>query len=64
MQSLLRLPAVKGLTGYSRSQIYLLIKRREFPAPIRLGARSVAWPSNEIHSWIADRIAQSRNGSA
>ena len=57
---LLRLPTVTRRTGYSRSTLYLLIQRGEFPRPIALGRRSVAWPSDEIDRWIQDRIAQSR----
>ena len=61
---LLRLPAVIARTGYSRSSLYALIQKREFPAPVSLGRRAVAWPSDEIDQWIADRIAQSRKGAA
>jgi len=57
-QSLLRLPQVMQRTGYSRSSLYALISKGEFPAPCPLGARAVAWPSNEIDDWIAQRIAK------
>ncbi len=57
-QSLLRLPAVIGRVGYSRSQIYALIARGQFPAPCPLGARAVAWDSDSIDRWISDRIAE------
>ena len=55
-QSLLRLPSVVARTGYSRSSLYALIAKGEFPAPVSLGARAVAWPSDEIDQWIAARI--------
>ena len=42
-QSLLRLPEVMARVGWGRSTIYLKIKAREFPSPVRLGPRSVAW---------------------
>lgn len=63
-QSLLRLPAVIQRTGYSRSSLYALISRGEFPASVALGARAVAWPSDEIDRWIAGRIEQSRKAMA
>ena len=62
-QSLLRLPAVIQRTGYSRSSLYALISKGEFPASVALGARAVAWPSDEIDKWIAERIEQSRRSS-
>lgn len=57
---LLRLPGVVERTGYSRSQIYALIQRNAFPAPIKLGARASAWIADEVDSWIRSRIAESR----
>jgi prophage regulatory protein len=44
----LRLPAVMRLTGLSRSTIYAMIARHEFPAPVKLGARAVAWRRSDI----------------
>lgn len=61
-QSLLRLPAVVQRTGYSRSTLYALIQKGDFPAPISLGARAVAWPSEEIDAWIHRRIQMGRLG--
>ena len=51
--ALLRLPAVRELTGYSRSSIYGLMKIGKFPASVRLaGGGAVAWRSAEIKGWI------------
>jgi prophage regulatory protein len=57
---LLRLPQVKERTGMGRSMIYEAIKAGTFVAPIRLGRRCVAWPSDAVNAWVRDRIAQSR----
>ncbi len=54
---LLRLPAVKERVGLSRSTLYNKIAVGEFPAPVSLGARAVAWDSRAIDAWIAARIA-------
>jgi prophage regulatory protein len=52
--SLLRLPAVIKLTGYSRSTIYALQSQGKFPASVKLaGGGAVAWRSSEIRAWIA-----------
>ncbi len=50
--SLLRMPRVIERTGKSRGAIYADIAEGTFPAPVKIGARAVAWPSNAIDSWI------------
>jgi prophage regulatory protein len=56
---LLRLPSVCALVGLSKSQIYRLIRAGEFPASISLGANSVAWPSDQVQTWVAEKISAS-----
>jgi len=51
---LLRLQQVRDLTGLSRSSIYAA---PDFPKPIKISARSVAWIEAEICEWISARIA-------
>ena len=55
-EGLAKLPAVMNATGLSRSTLYARVKLGEFPAPVKLGARSVAWSVIDIRSWIAGRI--------
>lgn len=57
----LRLPEVKALTGLSKSSLYVLIKEKSFPAPVRLGARAVAWVRSEVRQWAAERVNASRS---
>jgi prophage regulatory protein len=57
LQTILRLPTVKSESGYSRSTIYLRITQGLWPKPVSLGARSVGWPSSEVASINAARIA-------
>lgn len=52
-----RRPAVEELTGLSRSTIYDLMSRDEFPRPVRLTPRIVAWPESCISEWLAQRAA-------
>lgn len=54
-QKHLRRPAVQALTGLSRSTIYALMARGEFPKPVKLTARAVAWPEDVITQWLAER---------
>lgn len=51
----LRRPEVENLTGLSRSTIYLMISNGEFPKPVRIGRRAVAWRESTIQSWIDSR---------
>jgi prophage regulatory protein len=55
-----RLPSVRERTGLPRSSIYALMARGEFPRPINLGGRSVAWLEDDIGRWIDARVAASR----
>lgn len=52
---LLRLPAVMEMTGLGRSTIYRMMAEGDFPKPIRLGQRAVAWPTDSIRNWITSR---------
>ena len=54
--SLLRRPEVQRRTGLGRSTLYAAIADGKFPKPIKLGIRSVAWPSDVIDDWIAERL--------
>ena len=51
----LRRPAVEAATGLSRSSIYDMMDRDEFPRPVRIGKRAVAWPQSAIEAWLAAR---------
>ncbi len=57
---ILRLPAVKDLTGLSRSTIYFHIANKQFPPSISLGARAVGWLEEDINNWLAEKIEASR----
>lgn len=57
---ILRVPEVSHDTGLSRSTIYSLVKRGEFPAPISLSERAVGWLSSDIQAWIEQRAAASQ----
>ncbi len=60
-QVILKLPAVKVGTQLSRSSIYEGVRKNTFPAPIKLGARSVGWLQSDVEAWVAARVAASRN---
>jgi len=47
----------------SRSLRHKLIKEGNFPRPVKIGARRIAFVEAEIEEWIASRISASRTGS-
>lgn len=55
--TILRIPATKSRSGYSRSTIYLRITQGLWTKPVSLGPRAVGWPSNEIDALNAARIS-------
>ncbi len=58
---LVKLSAVKDITTFSSATIYRLIKKGEFPKPIKLSKRSSGWFLEEIYSWL-DQKKESRDG--
>jgi len=59
-ERLLRFPEVRRAVGLSRSTIWRMASRGDFPKPIRIGKTAVAWPSSEVERWISDRVTASR----
>ena len=60
-QKFLRLNSVKEITGLSRSSIYLMIKRGEFPPNIKLNNfRAVGWLDKDVQGWIDARVTSSK----
>lgn len=57
---ILRLPAVKLITGLSRSTIYLRVSQGIFPKPVSLGSRAVGWLESEVADWIEQQVKTSR----
>jgi len=55
--TILRIPAAKSQSGYSRSTIYLRIAQGLWTKPVSLGPRAVGWPAIEIESLNAARIS-------
>jgi len=54
--SVLRVDEVLFRTGLSRTRLYRMIAKGNFPYPISLSTRTVGWIEGEIVSWLVDRI--------
>ena len=56
--AIFRIPAVKAETGHrDHASIYSAEKAGLFTRPVRIGRRSMGWPSDEVHAINAARIA-------
>jgi prophage regulatory protein len=47
----------KGIP-FTRQHISRLVRGKRFPAPVKVGDNTNAWPEPEIDQYIKDRIAQ------
>lgn len=54
----LRRREVERRVGHSRSTLYAWISQGRFPAPVRVGARTVAWVESEVSDWLRARVAE------
>lgn len=54
-EKLLRRPEVEARTGLSRSSIYRMMDEGEFPRPVRIARRAVAWRASDLERWQAQR---------
>ena len=57
---LLRLPTVLRICGISRSQLYPMVGKAEFPRPVHIGRRAVAWRERDVVEWLEARPVVSR----
>jgi prophage regulatory protein len=55
---LLKRPVVEDRTGLSKSVLYDKIRRGEFPRPVSVTAKAVAWVEAEVNDWIASCVAE------
>ena len=56
--NIIRLPQTIQKTGLSRSTIYSLIARGEFPQKIQLATRSIGFLESEVNDWIENKLSQ------
>lgn len=56
-EELVRMARVIALTGSSRSSVYAMAKRGEFPRPLKIGGRSL-WVLSEVQAWIRRQVIE------
>jgi prophage regulatory protein len=58
--SFLRLSQVAERIGMGTSTIWAMVARGDFPNPVKLTTKSVAWPAHIVQEWCEERIAASQ----
>jgi prophage regulatory protein len=56
MSVLLRSPEVERRTGLSKASIYNLIRKGEFPKPVKISERAIGWVEEEIERYVEGKI--------
>jgi prophage regulatory protein len=47
----------REITGIPTSTCYQLMRAGQFPFPVKIGPRAVAWVESELHEWVDARIS-------
>jgi prophage regulatory protein len=61
-ERVLRLKSVLAVTGLSRSSVYRLVQRGEFPRPVALTPRASGWRASEVYQWLEERPRRNGGG--
>jgi len=56
-EKILKIHQVVEIVGISRSSVYTMIQRNDFPKPLKLGSRSSGWLKSEVDAWIESRAS-------
>ncbi len=66
--SILRAKKVQALIGISRSTLWRMCRRSEFPQPRKITERLIGWRASEVLAWIEARepgsASEAENGGA
>lgn len=60
----IRLPEVMERVSVSRSAIYKLMDKGDFPKSISLGRKCVVWDEESVINWMAEKSARARDTAA
>lgn len=63
MKKFIKLTNVISMTGLSKSSIYAMMQKGEFPKSVSIGSRAVAWVEADILIWMDEKISLSRGGA-
>lgn len=55
-EALLKFEEVRRRVGFERTMLYGLIRKGEFPAPLRLSHRCSRWQASKVQQWIEEQV--------
>lgn len=55
MDVLLTRNQVQARVNLSRTAIYRMMRKGQFPLPLKLGTKAVRWPESELNEWLRTR---------
>jgi prophage regulatory protein len=47
-----REPEILALVGVSHATLWRMIKRGDWPAPVKLSLRAIGWRREEVRQWL------------
>ena len=56
-EKFMRIREVQSFSGLSRSQIYALVAKGEFPKQVKVSEKASAWLLSELETWMSERVA-------
>ena len=56
----MRLPETLDKTGVQKSKLWDMVKKEEFPQPIKLSPGTTVWIEEEVDQWVEDKISEYR----
>lgn len=56
-EKILKIKQVIEIVGLSRSSIYYLIKKGDFPRQIKISMRASGWLMSDVNKWIDSRAS-------
>ena len=57
LDKFLRINEILKTTGLSRSQIYVLVGKGQFPKQVKVSDKASAWLASEVEAWMNERVA-------
>ena len=57
LDKFLRINEILKTTGLSRSQIYVLVSKGQFPKQVKVSDKASAWLASEVEAWMNERVA-------
>lgn len=62
-RQMLRLPKVAEMVGTTKGGLRWKVSQGQFPKPVKIGTRAVAWPIEMVEAWIGECMRASEEAT-